>query len=147
MFAAYAQAEALAAAQGPVDVLLSLNRMAAELLLHRGDGEPQAFNADAVAALRQRLAERRAAAPDFFSEAAGIALTLLQALAGRCLAASAATLHAQFVELHQRVDDAGRWRAVATQATFVLEPYRAQAAPAEKQAADGLLNLLRDHAR
>jgi hypothetical protein len=147
VFAAYAQAEALASTQGPVCVYISLNRMAAELLLHRGGGVPLAFNANATAPLRQRLAERSAAAPDFFTEAARIALPLLQALAGRRLADSAANLRAQFVELHQRVDDAGRWRAVTDQATFVLEPYRAEASKAEQQAADTLLGLLRDHAR
>jgi hypothetical protein len=52
VFAAYAQAETLAARQGPIDVFLSLNRMAAELLLHRGSGAPNAFNAEAAAAWR-----------------------------------------------------------------------------------------------
>jgi hypothetical protein len=147
VFAAYAQAEALAAALGPVDVFTSLNRMAAELLLHRGGGLPHAFNAEATAAVRQRLAERSATAPDFFCEAANIALPLLEAVAGRHLADSAAALRAQFVELHQWVDERARWQAVADQALFVLEPYRAGASKPEQQAADGLLQLLRDFAR
>jgi hypothetical protein len=147
VFAAYAQAETLAARQGPIDVFLSLNRMAAELLLHRGSGAPNAFNAEAAAAVAQRLADRSRTAPDFFSEAASIALQLLQALASRSLADSAAGLKAEFTELHQRVDAASRWQSVATQAAFVLETYRSQAGAAEQQAADSLLQLLRDYAR
>ena len=147
VFAAYAQAETLAARQGPIDVFLSLNRMAAELLLHRGSGAPNAFNAEAAAAVAQRLADRSRTAPDFFSEAASIALQLLQALASRSLADSAAGLKVEFTELHQRVDAASRWQSVATQAAFVLETYRSQAGAAEQQAADSLLQLLRDYAR
>jgi hypothetical protein len=147
VFAAYAQAEGLAARQGPVDVFISLNRMAAELMLHQSQAAPHAFNADAVAALGQHLAQRSRTAPDFFSEAARIALQLLQAVADRSLAQSAAALQAEFSELHQRVDQASRWQTVATQAAFVLESYRTQASPAEQQAADGLMRLLRGFVR
>jgi hypothetical protein len=45
------------------------------------------------------------------------------------------------------VDAASRWQSVATQAAFVLETYRSQAGAAEQQAADSLLQLLRDYAR
>jgi hypothetical protein len=147
----YARAEALAREQGADDLFYPLmNGLAVQLRLAalRGDARVEVDPAR-VAAARQSLQAKGAAAPDFWSLAALPELRMLEAMAQRRLAAERAGIEQGFADLAQRAPAAHLWRSVHDQAMFVLRPHAdAKGLPAaEAAAARGLLKKLEALAR
>jgi hypothetical protein len=127
-----------------------MNGLAVQLRLAalRGDARVEVDPAR-VAAARQSLQAKGAAAPDFWSLAALPELRMLEAMAQRRLAAERAGIEQGFADLAQRAPAAHLWRSVHDQAMFVLRPHAdAKGLPAaEAAAARALLKKLEALAR
>ncbi|MFN9102603.1 MAG: CHAT domain-containing protein [Betaproteobacteria bacterium] len=144
---AYRGTEALAAArQDPQLFYPALNRMALELVLGTGPGGI-AFDAADVAAVTRSVHASIAHEPDFWGHAALIELDLLQALAGRRLAAERAALETRFAALADRVKSVRMWSSVADHAELVLDAHAEHSRGAEAAAAKALLAVLQGCAK
>ncbi len=121
----------------------ALNRLAAELAADAARPGWPGFDLAAVAALRQSLADKTRDDPDFWSVAGLTDLRLYEAVAAHSLAPQAASIAAEYTELHHRVSAPRDWRSVHDTARFVLERYARRAAGnAEKRACAEVVALL-----
>ena len=146
--AAYGQAEQMAAArQDPQLFYPALNRMTLEYVLSFGQRGWAGFEAADVAAVVRSLHASIATEPDFWAHAATIELDLLQALAGRRLAAERAALELRFATLADRVKSVRMWGSVADNAGLVLGVHATRTRGAEAAAAKALLAVLEGYAR
>lgn len=145
---AYREAEALAAErQHPQRYYPALNRMALELVLATSRRGGVGFGAAEVAAVVRSLHARIEHEPDFWAHAATIELDLLQALAGRRLAAERPGLEARFAVLADRVKSVRMWGSVADNASLVLGVHAERTRGAEAAAARALLAVLEAYAK
>ncbi len=145
--AAYAQAEALATeARDPELFYPALNRMALELVAHRGQPGWRGFAAGASAAVRASLQAKAASQPDFWCFAGQIEIDLYEAVAAGRLAEAQSALLSRWSDLQGRVAAPTVWGSVADQATLVLQPYAEAGRGAERAAARALLAALRGYA-
>ena len=137
-------AEAIARANASAEIFYpALNRLAAELASDAARPGWPGFEAGAVAAIRQCLADKTRDDPDFWSVVGLTDLRLYEAVAAHALAPQAASLMAEYTELQRRVAAPRDWRSVHDTARFVLDRYaRRAASAAEKQACATLVALL-----
>ena len=110
----------------------------APVLLTRGTCTP-----GATAAVEESLARAASERPDFWSVVGQIELRVLVAVAGHRLAGESASLIAEFDDLKARVPARTMWDSVYAEARFTIEPYGAVADPAERRAAEALLDALK----
>ena len=119
-----------------------MNVLAAELACagrrtaaHRGGGS--------LPRIRESLAGRVAASPDFWSVVGQTELKMYEAVAAGSLAAAHETLWQEFSEHHQRVSAPRMWASVYDNATLILRRYAREHTGAERKAAVTLLDALR----
>ena len=98
---------------------------------------------EVVGASIQKAANER---PDFWSVVGQTELRVLAALAKGQLAAAQVGLTQTLGELKARVPAVWMWDSVYNEAQFTLLPYLEMAAPAEKLAAQSLLDALKEMA-
>ncbi len=148
---AYQRAAQLAASrQDPQFYYPALNRMALDVVLAHGPRGPRgaiAFDPAEVAAVQRSLHASVGHEPDFWAYAALIELDLLQALAGRRLAAERAGLQARFAMLADRVKSVRMWGSVADNAGLVLGVHAERTRGPEAAAAKALLATLQTYAK
>ena len=121
----------------------ALNRLAAELAADAARPGWPGLDATALAAVRLSLADKTRDDPDFWSVVGLTDLRLYEAVATRALAPQAASLQAEYAELHRRVSAPRDWRSVHDTARFVLDRYARRAAGgAEKKACADIVALL-----
>ncbi|MES2101642.1 MAG: CHAT domain-containing protein [Pseudomonadota bacterium] len=106
------------------------------------DGHLPVLDDDRMKALGDSLNRAAADRPDFWSVVGQTELLLIAALGKGRLAAVEPALTAAFRDLKTRVPAVRMWDSVWNEAQFTLEPYLAMAAPAEKRAAQNLLDAL-----
>ena len=140
----YAAAEAMARKAG-ADTLFypAKNGISAELrraFLSKHLPALDAGRFEVVAASVQKAANER---PDFWSVVGQTELRVLAALAKGQLATAQAGLTQTLRELKARVPAVWMWDSVYNEAQFTLLPYIEMAAPAEKLAAQSLLDALK----
>jgi hypothetical protein len=125
----------------------AMNRMAAELALLEGRATSTALPREDVAAARDSLAAAARDKPDFWSVVGQTELSMYEAVFARTLGQCLAALTLEFTGLHDRVPRARKhWASVYDNATFILKKYRRHAPPAERKAADELLQTLKSFA-
>ena len=146
----YGQAEIIGTVGESADVFYpSLNKMAAECVLHAGDRAWPGFNAAHLVSLRQTLEQKRLNDPDFWSEIGVAELNLYEALAKRNLARRLRAIQNDYAHLHQRASNPSQWGSVCDQLDFVLPSYVERVAhtdPAEVEAAKALLAEVKGYA-
>ena len=121
---AYAQAEQIAvdsAASNPF--YPAMNRLAAQARLAIVQRQPIVLDALRLAAIRDALARKALADPDFWSVAGQTELAVLEALAQGRLAGALPAVLASFSELHQRVAAPHSWASVYEHGLFLLRAY------------------------
>jgi hypothetical protein len=144
---AYLRAEALAREEGDPDVFHpALNGMAIEFVRRGGEPGWAGFDPDRVDFVRRALQRRMDADPDFWSAVGLLDLAVLEALAGRRLAADEAALWAGFDDVHARIAATGPWGSVADQVDFVVSRLLAGPRSAETDAARRLLAMVQARA-
>jgi tetratricopeptide (TPR) repeat protein len=144
----YEQAEALSRQQQAPDLFYpALNQMAADIALNRGGPEWKRFDRAMIAQVQQSLANKVREDPDFWSVVGMNELMLYQALDEGNLSVQVDPLIAEYERLHSRVSASRMWSSVYDTARFVLYKYMAAASPAEKAAAQEVLNKLRTLAK
>jgi hypothetical protein len=121
--------------------------MTLEYVLSFGQRGWPGFESAEVAAVVRSLHTSIASDPDFWAHVALIELDLLQALAGRRLAAERAALEARFATLADRVKSVRMWGSVADNAGLVLGVHAARTRGAEAAAAKALLAVLEGYAK
>jgi tetratricopeptide (TPR) repeat protein len=145
---AYFEAEQIAASrQDPQLFYPALNRMTLEYVLSFGQRGWPGFDAAEVAAVVRSLHTSIATEPDFWAHAATIELDVLQALAGRRLAAERPALELRFATLADRVKSVRMWGSVADNAGLVLGVHAERTRGAEAAAAKALLAVLEGYAK
>jgi len=121
----------------------TLNHLAAELAADAAQPGWPGLDPATVAAVRQNLADKTRDDPDFWSVVGLTDLRLYEAVAARALAPQAASLEADYSELHGRVAAPRDWRSVHDSARFVLDRYARRAnSSAEKKACAHVVALL-----
>lgn len=146
--AAYEQAETLALASHNPDAFYpALNRMALQLVVHRGQPGWAGFKAETSAEVRRSLQTKAEVDPDFWCFAGQMELDMYEAVAERRLAKQSAALISAYAELNGRVAARNYWGSVADQAQLVLAPYAAASRGAERDAARALLEALQAYAK
>lgn len=119
-----------------------LNRMAAECVLHAGNGE---FDLASITEVEAMLTKKNKEDPNFWSEIGVIELKLYIALSHQNLGAEQAGIKKGYQLLYQKVKDPIQWGSVLDQLRFVLPSYceRIQSfKPIEVQAAYDLMAML-----
>ncbi|MGE5665830.1 MAG: tetratricopeptide repeat-containing protein, partial [Betaproteobacteria bacterium] len=144
----YRAAEAKAGAAGSEELFYpGMNRLAAELVKGFVEAGPRPVPDDEAKRLEAALERRADLDPSFWPFVQTVELRLYLALAKRALADVVAGARTQFEILRERVITPEEWKTVRDQASFVLGAYlKSQLAPPEREAAQGLLDLLRGYA-
>jgi hypothetical protein len=96
-----------------------------------------------LAEIREVLAQRVAASPDFWNVVGQTELKMYEALAAGSLAKAREALWEEFSRHHQRVGAPRMWQSVCDNATLVLRRYALERGGGEAKAADSLLAALR----
>jgi hypothetical protein len=139
----YGAAEAMARKSGADNLHYpAKNCVGAELRAAFLDGRVPVLDDDRMKALSDSLNRAATDRPDFWSVVGQTELLLIAALGQGRLAAAEPALIASFRDLKQRVPAVRMWDSVWNEAQFTLEPYLAMAAPAEKRAAQNMLDAL-----
>ncbi|MEP7281738.1 MAG: CHAT domain-containing protein, partial [Rubrivivax sp.] len=148
LVACYRQAADAALAAGDVDETFpTMNLLTASVAAAGPTARAWRLDPTLLARVREQLQARQATTPDFWSMVGTIELELLEAAAGRRLAASAPALIDAFADLKRRVQAPRMWGSVAENADFVLTPWWASGRrTAEGRAAHEVLEALRAHA-
>ena len=111
-----------------------------------GKRAPQ-LDPDRLKTVSDSLNHAATSAPDFWSVVGQTELQVLAALAKGTLASVEPALTASLRELKKRVPAVRMWDSVWNEALFTLEPYKGVASPAEKRAAQSLLDALGEMAK
>ena len=140
----YGNAERLARAENADNLFYpAKNGISAELRLAFLERRPAELAVDRMRAVEESLARAASERPDFWSVVGQIELRVLVAVAGHRLAGESASLIAEFDDLKARVPARTMWDSVYAEARFTIEPYGAVADPAERRAAEALLDALK----
>ena len=144
----YRAAEAKAGAAGSDELFYpGMNRLAAELVKGFAEAAPRPVPDDEAKRLEAALERRADLDPSFWPFVQTVELRLYLALAKRALAEVVAGARTQFEILRERVITPEEWKTVRDQASFVLGAYlKTRLAPPEREAAQGLLDLLKGYA-
>ncbi|MGL6110481.1 MAG: tetratricopeptide repeat-containing protein, partial [Rubrivivax sp.] len=144
MVAHYAQAEAMALAEGSDAVFYPvMNGLAGALRLAALSGRGDiGLEATRVATARQSLQAKVTNAPDFWSVVGLVELQWLEAVAQQRLAKVRESVAGGFADLAQRAPAPHMWKSVRDQALFVLQPYAKAAGGTEAAAAAAVLKQL-----
>jgi hypothetical protein len=144
----YREAETKAGAAGSDEVFYpGMNRLAAELVTQFAESAPRPVPDDEAQRLEAILARRADLDPSFWPFVQTVELRLYVALAKRGLAEVVSGARTQFEILRERVITPEEWKTVRDQANFVLGAYlKTDLAPAEREAAQSLLDLLTGYA-
>ena len=118
-----------------------MNVLAADLAAPLA-GRPNIEAAD-LAAIRESLAGRVAASPDFWSVVGQTELKMCEAVAAGKLSAARDALWEEFSEHHQRVSAPRMWASVCDNAALILRRHALDYTGAERKAAESLLEGLR----
>lgn len=144
----YGTAETMARKSGAENLHYpAMNGIGAELrdaFLH---GHTPQLDDDRMKAVSDSLNQAAIDKPDFWSVVGQTELAILAALARGQLAAAEPACTATLRELKKRVPASGMWDSVWNESQFTLEPYMTVAAPAEKRAAQNLLQTLAELAK
>ena len=138
----YQAARELARSTASPDVFYPMMNVLAAELAAPAAGRPRLAAAD-LAAVRESLAGRVAASPDFWSVVGQTELKMYEAVAAGSLAAAHETLWQEFSEHHQRVSAPRLWGSVYDNATLILRRHAREHTGAEQKAAVSLLDALR----
>jgi hypothetical protein len=138
----YRAARDLATSTAPSDAFYPMMNVLAADLASPLAGRPRIEAAD-LAAIRESLAGRVAASPDFWSVVGQTELKMCEAVAAGKLSASRNALWEEFSEHHQRVSTPRMWASVYDNATLILRRYALDYSGAERRAAESLLEGLR----
>ncbi len=123
------------------------NGLSAELRLAFLEQRQAEFAVERLQAVRESLERASRRRPDFWSVVGDIELAVLQAMVEGRLAHGERELTAAFAGLKARIPALDMWASVHDEARFTLEPYAAVASPAERRAAEALLEALAVMAR
>lgn len=143
----YGLAEAMARRSGADNLHYpAKNCIGAELRSAFLGGRAPHLDEDRMKAVSDSLNHAAADKPDFWSVVGQTELQILAALGRSQLAGAEPALSASLRELKKRVPAVGMWDSVRNEARFTLEPYLTIATPAEKRAAQSLLDVLQETA-
>ncbi len=142
-----AAADMALARQDPELFYPALNGMALAYVVGFGTPGWAGFAAADLAAVQRSLHAAIGGSPDFWAHAAVIELDMLQALAGRRLAAEREALETRFAMLAERVKSGRMWGSVADNAGLVLGVHAERTQGDEAKAAEALLAVLQGYAR
>ena len=142
MRARYSAARDLARSTTSADSFYPLMNVLAADLASPLAGRARIDAAD-LAAIRESLAGRVAASPDFWSVVGQTELKMYEAVAAGNLAASRDALWEEFSEHHQRVNAPDKWASVYDNASLILRRYALDHSGAERKAAEFLREGLR----
>jgi hypothetical protein len=142
----YQAARDLARSTASSDVFYPMMNVVAAELAAPAAGRPRLLAAD-LAAVRETLAARVAASPDFWSVVGQTELKMFEAVAAGSLAAAHETLWQEFSEHFQRVSAPRLWGSVYDNATLILRRHAREHTGAEQKAAVTLLDALRGLSR
>jgi len=145
----YGAAEAVARKAGDDTVFYpAKNGISAEFSLAFMNGRLPQLDAERFDVVGASLLKAATERPDFWSVVGQTELLMLAALAKGQLAAAQQGLTRGFRELKARVPAVKMWDSVCNEAEFTLQPYiemvSSQQRPAEKLAAQGLLDTLKE---
>jgi tetratricopeptide (TPR) repeat protein len=142
MRARYRAARDLATSTKSADVFYPMMNVLAAELASPAAGRARIEPAD-LAAIRESLAGRVAASPDFWSVVGQTELKMCEAVAAGTLSASRDALWEEFSEHHQRVSAPSMWASVYDNATLILRRYARDYPGPKGEAAEALLERLR----
>ena len=142
MRARYRAARDLASSKGSSQAFYPMMNVMAADLASPLSGRPRIEAAD-LAAIREALAARVAASPDFWSVVGQTELKMCEAVAAGTLSAAREALWEEFNAHHQRVSAPLMWASVYDNASLILRRYALDYSSPEREAAEALLDGLR----
>ena len=142
MRARYRAARELARSTASPDAFYPMINVLAADLAAPAAGRPRIEAAD-LAAIRESLASRVAASPDFWSVVGETELRMYEAVAAGALAKAREALWREFSEHYRRVSAPGMWASVYDNASLILRRHAREHTGAEQKAAVTLLDALR----